>query len=691
LFAAVGLTTAFAQAPKDTKATKQPTKVDDESKAAPKATAPKKDDAPKAPAKAEPAKPAAPAAPKATTAPAAAPAPAPATPAATAPAAPPPAAKKPSAAATALAKQIRDAKQSFAAPNPASMNAPWGELQRAAKALDAHLKQLSPDNAAAWRTFLKFDALAVELQKRDVPVDVDVLTGVHDRLTAGYEGLEKKPYRDAAEAINAYLASTSAAGNPNVRQDFERTLDELADAVAAVGDDGPDNAQAAVIGRTVGWLKRNGQAADVVEAVTAKYSQPNLLVDVNEAFISDLVGSKVDQVEPVRDVILGTNIRGTGRTVGEVTVDVVDSPDQAVLTAFFQGTNHSKTVGYNRSAVIHSVGTTQLQGRTTLYFNENGLAVSPSTARATVSNKIVGIGSTKGGCVGKIVVKVASKQAPQKQPQAQQIGARHAEQRLSKRLTDEAATMVADANADYQRRVRAPLERFNAVPRLINVSSSDERMMVRVLQDRAARLAAPGPAPQPAAGSGFVARLHHSLIDNTAEQALAGRRFDRERLVDLAQNQMGIEVPPSDDDTPFSITFADRDPVTVALENGEVAVTLRGKKFTNEDKTYDGWNITARYKTATTGDGLKLTREGDLVIYPPNFRPGTDKLSLGQTTFRRILQRRFDKMLPAEVVSEGVVLENGRGTLVVSQLQVDNGWAVLGWNRKPAAPVAGAE
>ena len=479
-----------------------------------------------------------------------------------------------------------------------------------------------------------------------------------------------------------------------MRADYDKNLEELADAVEAAGDE-PDAAQAATIGRTVGWLKRSGQAPALVERLSARYSQPNLLVDVNEAFISDLVGEKVDTVEPVRDVILGTNIRGTGHTVGQVTVDVVESNDNAAVTAHFVGTNHSKTVGHNRSAVIHSVGTTQLEGRTTLYFNETGLAVSPSTANASVSNKITGIGSTKDGCVGKIVVKVASKKAPQQQGQAMQIAARHAEQRLSKRLTDEAATTVAKTNADYQRRVRAPLERFNAVPRQINVSSTNDRMLVRVLQDRASRMAAPGPAPAPVAGAGFVARLHHSMIDNTAEQALAGRRFDRARLIDLAQNQMGIEVPPSDDDTPFSITFADRDPVTVSLDDGDVAVTIRGKQFMSDDKIYDGWNITAKYKTSTTGDGLKLTRDGDLVIYPPNFRPGTDKLSLGQTTFRRILQRRFDKMLPAAIESEGVVLENGRGTLVVSQMKIDNGWAVLGWNRKAdkvaaqqAAPVA---
>jgi hypothetical protein len=234
---------------------------------------------------------------------------------------------------------------------------------------------------------------------------------------------------------------------------------------------------------------------------------------------------------------------------------------------------------------------------------------------------------------------------------------------------------------------------------VVNVSSTDDRLLIRVLQDRGARLAAPGPAPQAVGGAGAVARLHHSLIDNTTEQALAGRTFDRARLDDLAQNQLGVELPPNDDDTPFSITFADKDPLTVAFENGEIAVTLRGKKFMNDNKLYEGMNITAKYKASTTADGLKLSREGDLIIYPPGFRSGVDKLSLSQTALRRLLQRRFDKMLPGDVEGQGVELPENRGTLVASQLKVENGWVTVGWRRKadakvaatPAAPVAGAE
>lgn len=585
-----------------------------------------------------------------------------------------------------LADQVRAAKKSFTAVDPKRLAVTRRTAVDAAENLANRFKSMSQPNGADWAKYVRLEALQTDLQKPN-GVDVALLNDVHDRLTAGYDGLEKEPYRDLAAALAAYAPAIDAAQNKDLQKEYERRLDDLAETISAVGEAGPDAAQAATIGDAVVWLKQYGQAPQLVADLTRRYSQPNLLVDVDESFVAGAIGGKVDEEEPVRDLILGTTIRGQGRTVGELNLDFVPSPNQAVIDAYFRGTNYSKTVGYNRSALIYSTGRTELEGQKTLHVSESGIQAVSGVTHAEVHNKIDCIGSSKSGIVGKIVIKVASKKAPEQQAEAQCIAARHAEQRLLRKLNDQSAEFVEQANADYQRRLRLPLLRFDAVPRVINIATTDDALRVRVLQDGGERLAAPAAAPQPAkTGAGI--RLHHSLVDNTTQKMLAGRRFDRERLIDLIQNQLGLEPPVNDDDTPFAITFADRDPLTLSLDDGVIGVTVRGKQFMSDDKLYEGMNITARYKAETSGDGIKLTREGDLSIYPPGFRSGVDKLSVSQTALRRLLQRRFEKMLPGEVVGEGVELEGDLGRLVVSQLQIENGWAVLGWTRKPAATEA---
>lgn len=587
---------------------------------------------------------------------------------------------------SALVKQVRDAKSSFAAADAKRIAKLQNSAVAAAEKLAARFKAMSQPNGADWKQYVRIDELLVELKKPS-NVDVALLDDVHDRLTAGYEGLEKEPYRALAAALADYSPAVAAAQNKDLKKDYEQRLDELAAVLSEVGDGVPTAPQAATISDATAWLDAHHQNPQLVDALTRRYSQPNLLVDVQESFVADAIGGDVDEVEPVRDVILGTTIRGSGRTVGTLKLDFVESQSPAVIDAYFNGTNYSKTTGYNRSALIYSTGRTELQGQKTLHVSDEGIQAISGATHAEVHNKIDCIGSSKGGLIGQIVIKVASKKAPEQQKQAECIAARHAEHRLLLKLNEQSSDLVERANSDYQRRLRLPLTRFDALPRSMQISTTDDALTVRVLQDAGRRLAAPGKAPA-TAKSGASVRLHHSLVDNTTQKMLAGRRFNRERLIDLIQNQLGLEPPANDDDTPFAITFADRDPLTLSLDDGTIAVTVRGKQFMSDEKLYEGMNITARYKAETTGDGLKLTRDGDLAIYPPGFRSGVDKLSVSQTALRRLLQRKFDKMLPGEVVGEGVELENGRGKLVVSQLQITDGWAVLGWKHKPAATEA---
>ena len=62
----------------------------------------------------------------------------------------------------------------------------------------------------------------------------------------------------------------------------------------------------------------------------------------------------MDEVTPVKDVILGTNISGTGRTVGKVDLQLVPTDDKAILDTVLSGKVHSRTVGHNGPATIHS-------------------------------------------------------------------------------------------------------------------------------------------------------------------------------------------------------------------------------------------------------------------------------------------------------------------------------------------------
>jgi hypothetical protein len=97
-------------------------------------------------------------------------------------------------------------------------------------------------------------------------------------------------------------------------------------------------------------------------------------------------------------------------------------------------------------------------------------------------------------------------------------------------------------------------------------------------------------------------------------------------------------------------------------------------------------DIWATYAIATSSQGLHLIREGDVQIYPPGFKPGGgEKLSMAETSLRRILQKRFDKLWKQVIDIPDLPLQGelaSAGPLTMKQLEArKDGWVVAGWRR----------
>ncbi|MBL9082939.1 MAG: hypothetical protein JNK76_14085 [Planctomycetales bacterium] len=589
---------------------------------------------------------------------------------------------------TALGNQVRAAAAGFQPIAGGAVAQSKAELQQAVAVLDTYLRSLGAWEAQ-WKDYLFWNQMTAELAKPN-NYDVATLMRVQRRYSGGFVGLEEPEFRAVGDALLKFAHLADAAQNAKLADEYKTRLNALADAVDAVGSGAPTAAQSVAIAENVAWLDACGQAPQVVQLIGTKYSQPNLLIDVSETFVVDALSRPVDQTEPVVDCILGTYITGTGRTIGEVNVDVVPNGEQAELVTYLSGINYSRTVGHNRSALIYSQGATTLNGQSTLYVNEQGLAGGPINTSARVNNRITGYGSTKGGLIGNLVKKIAAKKAPQQKAQGERVAAAHARTRLARSMQKEIVQQVAQANEELEARLRRPLLRFGQYPSQLKYASTDDSLTIRALQTTSGRLAAPGEAPALAGGAPVSVRVHQSLVTNSSQGMLAGRKFDQPRIQLLAESILG-EVPerlkPQPGQEPFSITFADADPVLLSFDGDKATFTIRGKAFTSGDKKFDGMNISGVYKLSSDGHGLKAVREGEFDIVPPGFVRGKDKLNTRQIVLKRILTEKFGKALPAEIVRSGEPVDGdaSKGTIYVSSLKASGDWLVLGLKRDPAA------
>ncbi|MBI3837102.1 MAG: hypothetical protein HY288_04105 [Planctomycetia bacterium] len=577
-------------------------------------------------------------------------------------------------------------------------------LEAAAVKLDAFLTA-SGTNGTAWKEYLRFKDLQSQLPS--ATPDAAVLKSVEQRFTADQNGLEMPVFADVGTALSRFIHSLTARRD-DLRTEYAAQLKGLADELRQYANDLTQRTQhadeaerlkaathseeaALAVGTRLGWLQNMRQAPALVSAARNQYSFPNLRVAMSGRLVAAGVEQPVDDVAPVHDVILGTNIKGTGRTVGRLAVQLVPNNDKAELETMLVGTTRTRTVGRNGPATIYANGTTQIQGRKRMVVDANGLAALPATATATTKTTITGVAAGKGG----IIQRIATKKVYQSKSQAEQIGSSHAAALVRQRVDSQATDQLGKAQADYLQKLRNPLLRRREFPALLKFNTSADFLFVTALQANPSQLGAPREAPDINTAHDLAVRIHESLVNNLAAALLSGLTLKEEELqakVIELRGSLPEQLKSEEDRDPWSITFANSRPVTVAFNDNGLQVTVRGQRYTSGDRDFRAMNVTANYKVQISGTGSKLVRQGELEIVPPGFVRGQGHLSAQQVTLRTLLQRKFGKMFEPEIVSQGLTLP-GRweqaGRLDLKQLQADGGWLVMAWV-KNGAPSQGA-
>jgi hypothetical protein len=211
-------------------------------------------------------------------------------------------------------------------------------------------------------------------------------------------------------------------------------------------------------------------------------------------------------------------------------------------------------------------------------------------------------------------------------------------------------------------------------------------MHVVGLRAGADQLAAPNQPPALTANHNLAIRLHESFAGNLSQAALGGVTLTDEKLVQLVEQLTGSvpeEMEITEEDDPWSITFASERPIDTRFDDQNVTISIRGKRFTRgSQELKENLQISATYKLERTAHGTKLTREGDLQIA----FAGSKRLSASQIAMKTFMKKRFEDMFKTEIVSDGIELPGQfgqAGKLTVQQVHCDDGWLALGWNHPP--------
>lgn len=583
--------------------------------------------------------------------------------------------------------------EGFRTLTPAALDSVAARLRSAIGPLDRLLGR-SP-SGAAWRDYLDWPALTSQAASGSQadPATLRRLLGLFD---AGENGLEMHQFVAVRRALAAYVETAEAVKNPQAKDVFTQRLEKLAAAVAAAAAGGRPDALDPV-GPLLARLEESGQAPATVARVRSAVQQPNLYLHVDENLLGSAVNRVVDEVTPVNDVLLGARVRGTGHTTGLVLLDFVPSADRATVDITLDATNHSDTRGTKGPVTVHTLGTTTIGARKRITISDQAVSSHPAHVSASTDTQTAGIGVGTKFAQG-LIRKMASRKISQMKPQAEAVSAQRARERVRQQFESQLSDAIGQASRDYQAKFRRPLQERGWYPEVFHISTDDHRLAVvarKALADQVGAFTAP-PAADPDAV--LAARIHESIVNNAGEISLGGRTITQ-AFVDEQIKKNKIAMPESlqneADQPPWSITFAKRRPVELDVDDRRVKLTVRGSRYTSGEREFPAMDVWAAYRIEPAEGKIRLVRDGDVQIYPPGFVPGgAEKLSVGETSLRRILQKRFNKVFKEVVDVEPLKLPGelqAAGPLPMEQLEArKDGWLAVGWRKKDTVAVTTA-
>ena len=551
------------------------------------------------------------------------------------------------------------------------------ELQVALDALEERLNQAGPE-ADGWRKYLLMDELTEEITKESP--DLDKLGSVYQRLAAGHEGLGLIWFSRLRQAIEQYIVVRRAAENPILQDEYKSLLGSLPQALTQY-EQSQDPAAASQVERFLRWLELAGLVEDLTRAVRSHFSQPNVVLQVSAAWLESAGQQDVDRQEPVRELILGTDVRGTGHITGVRRFQLVPSPNQALLLLLVEGQIESDTIGYNGPARIYSHSVTPFVARKCVTLSPQGIAIEPTRCKAQTTTHIKDVDVT---CRSRCVEQIAWRRTWKQKPAAEAEAARRAERRVSRRVDEEADSRFQQAQENYLQKIRQPLLDRDLFPQPTVLQTTAEALSMQLTQKGHAGLAAPIACPVITENGAIVLQVHQSSINNFTQGLFADMILKEQRLQEALQNLWGElpeEFASETGEEPWTVRFVSERPLAVHFAANCVSIEFRGETYWKGERGYPGMDVKTTYRIETQADQpLRLVRVGELSVFPPGFDPDKDRLSVRQQTLRRLLERRFGKIFRETVELKPVELkgewQNG-GPLVVKHLSAQDGWLSL--------------
>jgi len=435
-------------------------------------------------------------------------------------------------------------------------------------------------------------------------------------------------------------------------------------------------------------FSENPDQAAVATAINAHYRNANLRLAISEGFANRMIPKQTVIEKPIKQRILGADTRGASQVVTKLRVDFIQDPSQLRIALNLDGDINSNTQSRARGATFYNKSVANVNAVREMTFSQQGLTVNgrPATVESSDSLRNFSTEWDKLPILGDLVRQFAHKEFLQSKPIAKRLTQKLIATQTDQEFDSQLQEKVASAEAQFKKRLLGPLQSLELHPMVMDMQTTDTRLIVRYRLAGNDQLSAYTSRPIAPSDSQLSIQVHQSAFNNMTSQVIDGDRdWTMQELSDRISDLLQQPRRPLPEDAPLDVTarFAETRPITVEFEDGRMWLTLRVASLEQPGRIHLK-NFIIRTSYLPTVDGLQaeLTRDGVISV------DGYKLVMRDRLPLRAIFSKVFSSRSSIPMVSEELLSDPRVAGLAVSQLELRDGWLGMAISEEKSPHVA---
>ncbi len=376
----------------------------------------------------------------------------------------------------------------------------------------------------------------------------------------------------------------------------------------------PDDARAAELATAIQSLRYSEQPeiALIAARLNDHYRNANLRVSISAEMLQRMLPKPEPKTKPVRQQILGADVRGTSWTETDLSVRLMPTQNAWHLVLTTNGNTATQTISKNGPARLRHQGNANFQAETEIRIDQQGMMINHPQVDVRSSNRLRSIASDYDALpiIGPMVRSIALARHDELRCEAQAISQNITKREVSQAIDQELQKSASEAEHKFVDRLVGPLAGMNLHPLVVDLQTTEQRMTVRYRVAGNYQLAASSPRPRAWSDSVLSMQVHESTLNNLMEQSLPSEKLlPISELWQRAAGPFGKD-PPSDLPDNVRIMFAETRPIDLRFINNRFELQLNIAALQVDDRLFRNFSVKVNYRPEVQGMSAKLVRDG---------------------------------------------------------------------------------